>query len=198
MGSGCSYPGKILTCLQYKIIRGRGIIELKNNMNNKVFLIGGAPGVGKTTVGTALAIKLGITSLTIDDLLTAAVAVTTPETHPGLHIMRKVPYFEYYTNSSVNQLKADATLRHEAVWPMVEHIIQKYARRESAIMIDGWHLRPTWVAQLNIKMFGQVGWLHQTHFLKSAKEKIRLFFKVLKTLNGCLKTFSREAFGITI
>ncbi len=59
--------------------------------NTKVFLIGGAPGAGKTTLGSALAARLGITSLSIDDLKTAALAITTPETHPKLHVMRKEP-----------------------------------------------------------------------------------------------------------
>ena len=150
-------------------------MDLNNNMSNKVFLIGGAPGTGKTTLGTALAIKLGITSLTIDDLVTAAIAVTTPETHPWLHVMRKVPYLEYYTNSSADQLKEDATLRHEATWPMVEQVIRKYARRESAIVIDGWHLRPAWVAQLNLENVWS-SWLVVSESLLEERERKNLGF----------------------
>lgn len=106
-------------------------------MKTKVFLIGGAPGAGKTTLGSALAARLGFTSLSIDDLLTAAQAVTTPESHPRLHFMRNKPYLEYFTNSSVEQLKADATLQHEAAWPLVKRVIRKHARGGSAIVIDG-------------------------------------------------------------
>jgi 2-phosphoglycerate kinase len=116
----------------------------------KVFLIGGAPGVGKTTLGNALAARLGITSLSIDDLITATQAVTTPETHPGLHVMRRAPYLEYFTNSSVEQLKADATLLHDAAWPLVEQVVRKHATWGSAIVIDGWHLRPTKIARLDL------------------------------------------------
>ena len=120
------------------------------NINTKVFLIGGAPGSGKTTLGSALAARLGITSLSIDDLMYAAQGVTTPETHPGLHVMKKVPSLEYFTNSSVDQLKADATLQHEATWPLVKQVVWKHATWESAIVIDGWHLRPSRVAQLKL------------------------------------------------
>ncbi|MCA9946780.1 MAG: zeta toxin family protein, partial [Anaerolineales bacterium] len=67
-------------------------------ISNKVILIGGAPGAGKTTLGSALAVKLGVNSLTIDDLVTAVIAVTTPETHPGIHALRKGPHTEYFTN----------------------------------------------------------------------------------------------------
>ena len=111
-------------------------------------MIGGAPGAGKTTLGTALASKLGITSLSIDDLLTAAQAVTTPESHPGLHFMRGQPFQEYFTYSSVERLKADATLQHEAAWPIVKRVIRKHASWGFAIVIDGWHLRPSAVSQL--------------------------------------------------
>ena len=112
-----------------------------------VFLIGGAPGVGKTTLGSALAARLGITSLSIDDLVIAAQAVTTPETHPGLHVMRKVPYLEYFTNSSVDQLKADATLQHEVTWSLGEQVVRRHAKWGPAIVIDGWYLRPSKVAR---------------------------------------------------
>ncbi|UCC53638.1 MAG: hypothetical protein JSV68_06615, partial [Anaerolineaceae bacterium] len=120
------------------------------NIDTKVFLIGGAPGAGKTTLGSALAARLGITSLTIDHLKTAAMAITTPETHPGLHVMSKVPSLEYFTNSSLEQLIADATLQHEAVWPMVRQVVRKHALWGSPIVIDGWYMRPNWVAQLKL------------------------------------------------
>ena len=119
--------------------------------NSTVFLIGGAPGVGKTTLGCALASKLGIASVTIDDLLTVAQTVTTPQTHPELHVMRKVPHLEYFTHSSIEQLKEDVNTQHEASWPLVEALILKHARWEaSSIVIDGWHLRPKVVAQLEL------------------------------------------------
>lgn len=120
------------------------------SIDTKVFLIGGAPGAGKTTLGFALAARLGITALTIDDLKTAAMAITTPETHPGLHVMSKVPSIDYFTNSSVEQLKADATMQHKAVWPMVKQVVREHALRGSPIVIDGWHMRPNWVAKLKL------------------------------------------------
>jgi 2-phosphoglycerate kinase len=120
-------------------------------MKSKVFLIGGAPGAGKTTLGTALAVKLGITSLSIDDLLTGALAVTTPERHPGLYFKGNAPFHEYFTNTSVEKLKADATLQHEEAWPIVKRVIDKHAGWGSAIVIDGWHLRPEKIAQLELK-----------------------------------------------
>ena len=116
----------------------------------KVILIGGAPGVGKTTLGRALAFKLGTTSLSIDDLLTAAKVVTTRQSHPGLHVMSVVSSIEYFTTSSVDQLTADATIQHDATWAVVEKVIRNHATWGSPIVIDGWALRPNKVAQLEL------------------------------------------------
>ena len=138
--------------------------------SNKVILIGGAPGAGKTTLGSALAVKLGVNSLTIDDLVTAVIAVTTPETHPGIHALRKGPHTEYFTNSTVEQLIADATLRHEATWPMVARLIQKYTYLKRGIVIDGWHIRPEWVAQLQLPNVW-AGWLVIDPTVLEARER---------------------------
>lgn len=130
-----------------------------NVKNVNVFLIGGAPGAGKTTLGRALAATLGSASVSIDDLMTVAQAVTTPQTHPGLHIMNKMPHVEYFTNSSVEQLKADANMQHEAAWQFIKSLILKHATWDpSPIVIDGWHLRPSKVAELDLPTIWS-GWI---------------------------------------
>lgn len=139
-------------------------------MKTKVILIGGAPGTGKTTLGSVLAARLGITSLSIDDLLTAAQAVTTPESHPGLHIMRGMPYQDYFTNNSVEYLIADAILQHEAAWRLVEPVIRKHATWAPAIVIDGWHLRPYKVAQLGFDNI-QSTWIVATDSVLEERER---------------------------
>lgn len=140
------------------------------NKKPKVILIGGAPGAGKTTLATALVARLGMTSLSIDDLKTAAQAITTPQTHPKLHVMSRAPAVEYFTNSTIEQLKAEATQQHEAVWPMVERVVGAHATWGSPIVIDGWHLRPSWVAQLNQKNVWS-GWIVTTAEVLRAREK---------------------------
>jgi 2-phosphoglycerate kinase len=108
----------------------------------KVLLIGGSPGAGKTTLGRASGAKLGIASLTIDHLRTAAKAVTTPQSHPGLHVMSRVNHVEYFKTSSVDQLIADAKQEHEALWPVVEKVIRNHASHAgSAIVIEPRHRR---------------------------------------------------------
>ena len=139
-------------------------------MKTKVILIGGAPGIEKTTLGSVLAARLGITSLSIDDLLTAAQAVTTPESHPGLHIMRGMPYQDYFTNNSVEYLIADAILQHEAAWRLVEPVIRKHATWAPAIVIDGWHLQPYKIDQLGFDNI-QSAWIVATDSVLEERER---------------------------
>lgn len=117
----------------------------------EVVLIGGAPGVGKTTLGRALAARIDATSLTVDDLLTAAQAVTTPESHSGLHVMAHGDSIEYFTTNSVARLIEDASTQHEATWPAIERVVRKRARWGPRIVIDGWALRPDKVAALGLE-----------------------------------------------
>lgn len=124
----------------------------------KVILIGGAPGAGKSTLGREVARALSITSLGIDDLLAAAKAVTTPASHPGLHVMSTTDYVTYYTTSTPDQLIADATTQHEATWPAIERVIRNHAAFGSPIVIDGWAMRPGKVAQLGLDNVSSV-WL---------------------------------------
>jgi len=121
-------------------------------------------------LGVALAARLGIPSLTIDDLNVAAQAITTPETHPDLHVMRKLPSLEYFTNSSIAQLIADATTQHKAIWPMVEQVVRRHATSKSPIVIDGWYMWPSWVAQLKLKNVWS-GWIVAAPEVLKEREK---------------------------
>ena len=73
--------------------------------------------------------------------------------------MNKMPHVEYFTNSSVEQLKADANMQHEAAWQFIKSLILKHATWDpSPIVIDGWHLRPSKVAELDLPTIWS-GWI---------------------------------------
>ena len=65
----------------------------------KIYLIGGAPSSGKTTFGRLLALRTHSHCISLDDLLSATRALSTPESHPDLHVMSRVPDLQYYTDS---------------------------------------------------------------------------------------------------
>ena len=119
-------------------------------LDTKVILIGGAPGAGKSTLARELARRLHITPISIDDLLLATQGVTTPDSHPGLHVMRTGDHFTYFTSTPAERLIADASEQHEATWPAIERVIRAHASWRDPIVIEGWALQPNRVIQLGL------------------------------------------------
>ena len=116
----------------------------------KVILIGGAPTSGKTSLARKLAGKLEYCCLSTDDAVQAVRAVTTPETHPGFHVMAGQDYREYYINHSLGNLISDAQHQHQTTWPAIEELIRVHAMWSAPAIIEGWGLQPEQVAELNL------------------------------------------------
>ncbi len=118
-----------------------------------MILIGGVSAAGKTTLGQALSNRLGAGRLTADDLAAGARAITTPESHPGLHGMTQtvtgVNWIEYFISRPVEQTIADATAEHQAMWPAIQGVIRLHASSGPQIVIDGWYFRPEMVSALD-------------------------------------------------
>lgn len=126
----------------------------------RVILVGGAPGVGKSTVARAIAARWGAASLTVDDVMVAARYLTTEESHPALHPMRVVGgHVNYFSNAPLEQLVEDALAQEAAVWPIVERLVASHIANESPVVIDWWLLRPRDVALLNNSGVASV-WLY--------------------------------------
>jgi len=108
----------------------------------EVIVIGGAPGAGKSTLGAALAERLGRLSVSMDDIYVATQAITTPESHPWLHCMRRVPSHVYFTESTTDQLIADAAAQHAALLPAILAVIRFHIVNGPPIVMDGWFITP--------------------------------------------------------
>jgi len=111
-----------------------------------VYLIGGAPGGGKTTLAEHLSRRLGVPTLTIDDLRTAILGVTSAETHPELHRVGMPNHIGYFTDTDPDQMVEDALAQHRAMWPAVLRVIRKRSQSGTGFVLDGWHLLPSEVA----------------------------------------------------
>ncbi len=171
----------------------------------RVFLIGGPPGAGKTTLGCALAARIGGSSVTIDDLMTVAKTATTPESHPDLYLFRGSTYLEYFTNSTVEDLTRDAERQQKAVWPFVKSLIEKHFHwTTTPIVIDGWHLRPADVTELDAEVVKHC-WIHispdvleqrerkNTEFLDGSSDPERMFQNFLSRSLWCNEYCRAEA-----
>lgn len=124
-----------------------------------VILIGGPPGAGKSTLGRAVAAKLGYASLTVDDILVAARALTTKESHPEFHQMSGGGHVSYFTEGPKEKLVSDSLAQEEAMWPVLDRIISFHVTTASPVVIDWWLLRPRDVAGLGKDQVASV-WLH--------------------------------------
>jgi 2-phosphoglycerate kinase len=124
-----------------------------------VVLIGGAPGAGKTTLSLALAKRLGISSMSFDDLHAGIRGLTSPESHPDLHRTGRGHYIEYFTHTEGPELMSDAISENTAMWPGMERMIRRRANVGPDAVIDSWMLRPSLVATLDIESVRAV-WIH--------------------------------------
>ncbi len=107
-----------------------------------VVLIGGPPGVGKTTLGRALAARLGFGSLPGDALYVAAKTLTDESTHPALHEASKKGHLRYFTDGPPEKLVADAIALEDAMWPVFQAVIASHRVTGHGVVIDWWLLSP--------------------------------------------------------
>lgn len=136
-----------------------------------VLVIGGPPGAGKTTLGRAMAARLGAASLSVDDLMTALRVVTTPDSHPALFFMRAAGgHVEYFTQSPPARLVADAIELEQLSTPVVDAVVRSHLDRSEPAVLDWWLLDPDWVAGLGDERVAAV-FLHPTAELLWHRER---------------------------
>ena len=79
-----------------------------------MILIGGPPMIGKTTIASRLAARLDYGTMSTDDLGQSIRDVTTPDSHPNLHLMSGIDHREYYVSRSTERLIRDAENQPQA------------------------------------------------------------------------------------
>ena len=69
---------------------------------------------GKTTIARRLAARLDYGTMSTDDLGQSIRDVTTPDSHPNLHLMSGIDHREYYVSRSTERLIRDAENQPQA------------------------------------------------------------------------------------
>jgi 2-phosphoglycerate kinase len=115
----------------------------------RAIFIGGAPMIGKTTVAREIACTLQYDCISTDDIGAAIAPVTDPSSHPAFHYMGEKDYREYYIASRPNDRIQDINRQHEALWPALLSLFRNHSTWVSAAVIEGWGLRPEFVARLS-------------------------------------------------
>lgn len=70
--------------------------------------------IGKTTIASRLAARLDYGTMSTDDLGQCIRDVTTPDSHPNLHLMSGIDHREYYVSRSTERLIRDAENQPQA------------------------------------------------------------------------------------
>jgi 2-phosphoglycerate kinase len=160
----------------------------------KVVLIGGPPFVGKSSVACYVAGRLGYGCICTDDIAKAIRAVTTVQTHPGIHAMDDADYQDYFTRTSVEALIEHSRRSQEIIWPGLEKIIRTHAACGDPLVMEGYALWPAQVMAADFSSTRAV-WLTcddqllearirtQTSFYRGALDEEALIANILSRSN---------------
>ncbi|MGA4837763.1 hypothetical protein [Streptomyces sp. G45] len=105
----------------------------------RVLVVGGASGMGKTTVSRALALHYGVPVVEVDDIVEALLAVTRPEHLPEVHIWRTHPEAAYEAPDSVVRRQIAIA---RALAPAVEAVVANHVDTETPVIIEGDYVLP--------------------------------------------------------
>lgn len=122
-----------------------------------IYLIGGTPRSGKTTLATMLSKKLRISWIPTDTIELMVQSYTPkeefPKRFPKSIIRQKTNYSNdtMYRRFTAKQI-ANAYIRQSrAVWKAIEKLIEAELKEDRSYIVEGYHIHPKSVAQLSRK-----------------------------------------------
>lgn len=108
-----------------------------------VLLIGGASGVGKTSVSYRLARQFDVGICEVDDLVIALETLTTPEQQPVLHYWRTNPEAANLSAEQIVELHIKVC---RVMAPAIEAVIANHVAECTPIVLEGDYLLPELLA----------------------------------------------------
>jgi 2-phosphoglycerate kinase len=118
--------------------------RVKPNRSWEVLLIGGASGVGKTSISYRLAQHFGVGITEVDDFQVILERMTTPEQYPGIHY--------WHTRPENAEITAEEIISHgfilrDELSPALETVIANHLESQTAVVLEGDFILPALVAQ---------------------------------------------------
>ena len=119
----------------------RIIPSMESQRQWQVLLLGGASGVGKSSLSYPLAKHLGLNLIEVDDFQVALEKLSTPEQQPLLHFWR-THWDEFSAWSDQQHLAHSIQVSREVFQPALESIIVNHLRGERPVILEGDFLLP--------------------------------------------------------
>ena len=115
------------------------MIETAKCLDWTVLVIGGASGIGKSTLARTLAARFAVPLTEVDDIHTALMAFTTPKEQPLLHY--------WWANPDAHQMSAEQIVQHHLavsrlLLPVLQAIIADHLESRSPVIIEGDYILP--------------------------------------------------------
>ncbi|PIR97433.1 MAG: hypothetical protein COT91_01350 [Candidatus Doudnabacteria bacterium CG10_big_fil_rev_8_21_14_0_10_41_10] len=122
-----------------------------------IYLIGGAPRCGKTTLAKTISKTLGIPWVASDTLEAIAMGYTSDKDFskrfPKTIIRKKTKYSNdlMYNNYTSNQIVSVYIKQSQAVWKAIEMLVESELKEGRSYIIEGYHVHPQLVINLQKK-----------------------------------------------
>lgn len=120
--------------------------RVKPNRSWEVLLIGGASGVGKTSIAYRIAQHFGVGITEVDDFQVLLERMTTPEQYPGIHYWSTLPEGAMPTAEDI--WREGFRLRDELA-PALEAVIANRLEAQNPVVLEGDFIMPALAAQTN-------------------------------------------------
>jgi len=140
----------------------------------QVLLIGGASGVGKSSISYRIAQHFGVGMTEIDDFIEVLKVMTTPEQQPVLH------YWD--TNPEAAQLSPKEIVKltvavGEVMQPAIEAVIINHLLSFAPVVLDGDYLLPALAAQTSFGDIPNAGQVRAIFLHEPDEEQIRVNYR---------------------
>ena len=122
---------------------------MKKHKPASTILIGGAPAIGKSTVARVVARALHIDYMSADNMRRIIRAVTTRESHPGLHFFLSKNPEDYFFDHAYKEFISHVETEAREVAPVVKKFVHDNpAVVKRGVLIEGVNLMPMQLAQI--------------------------------------------------